>query len=147
MGSDFNKFPCTYRCSEVFLEFLKQDKTVMTLGMCPSGFICSLQCLKSLGILCMFKQLYALTPQWLPFTMLPSAHPTSQSCCSVRLLYFPAFSEQEILIQYVLFIYLLFYLIQYGPPSLFPVLPHSFKIIPFTLYCLKIWDDEITKKT
>lgn len=103
-------FQVPTECSEVFLEFLQQDKTTLTLGMQPSEFICYFECLSSLGI----KQLYELRPRWLPFTKLPLAHPSS----------LPHFAQ-----------------------PLFPVPPHSFKIILFTLYCLKIWAGEITRKT
>lgn len=65
--SDFNRFPGAYRCPEVFLEFLKQDKTTLTLGMWLSEFICKFWCLNALGISCVFKQLYELRCRWLPF--------------------------------------------------------------------------------
>lgn len=96
-------------CSEVFLEFLQEDKTTLTLGMQPSEFICYFECVSSLGI----KQLYELRPKRLPLTKLPLAHPSS------------LFNSAQ---------------------PLFPVSPHSFKIILFTLYCLKIWAGEITRK-
>lgn len=94
-------FQMLTECSEVFLEFLQQDKTTLTLGMQPSEFICYFECLSSLGI----KQLYELRPRWLPFTKLSLAHSSSLPCSA---------------------------------QPLFPVPPHSFKIVLFTLYCLKI---------
>lgn len=110
LGSDFNRFPGAYRCSEVFLEFLKQDKTTLTLGMRPSEFICNFGCLNSLGISWVFKQLYELRPRWLRFTKLPLACPASLSC-SAQPLQLPAFSEQAILSQ-------CFFSVQRGPISL-----------------------------
>lgn len=106
LTSDFNRFPGTYRCPEVFLEFLKQDKTTLTLGMWPSEFICKFWCLNALGISCSFMSWDAGGC----LAEISLACPTSLPC-PVHTLQLPAFSELAILIQ-------CFLSIQQGPISL-----------------------------
>jgi len=44
--SDFNRFPGDHRYSEVLLEFLMQDNTILTLGIRLFVFICNFGCFK-----------------------------------------------------------------------------------------------------
>lgn len=62
--SDFNRFPGTYRCPEVFLEFLKQDKTTQTLGNVALWVYLQVLMLKYFRDL---VQLYELRCRWLSF--------------------------------------------------------------------------------
>lgn len=58
------RFPGAYRCPEVFLEFLKQDKTTLTLGMWPSELYLQILVLKYFRNL---MQFYELRCRWLLF--------------------------------------------------------------------------------